>query len=135
MPAQPSTITSEPSEASAIYQQVFAEGSVRDYPLTIHHADGRQVQVLYNASAYNDEHGNVLGVFAAARDVTAQRLAEREIIQQREILAQRAKELDRLGDLERFQRLTVGRELKMIELKKEIEDLRRQLPAGDAPDA
>jgi len=125
----------EPGEARAIYEQVFAEGSVRDYPLTIHHADGHQVQVLYNASAYKDEHGDVLGVFAAARDVTAQRHAEREIIQQREILAQRAKELDRLGDLERFQRLTVGRELKMIELKKEIEDLRRRLPAGDDGDA
>ncbi|MCW2950413.1 MAG: putative sensor protein [Thermoleophilia bacterium] len=121
----------EPGEARSIYQQVFAEGSVRDYPLTIHHTDGRQVQVLYNASAYRDERGNVLGVFAAARDVTAQRHAEREIIQQREIIAQRAKELDRLGDLERFQRLTVGRELKMIELKKEIQDLRSRLPSSD----
>ncbi|MCW2973054.1 MAG: putative sensor protein [Thermoleophilia bacterium] len=125
----------EPGEARAIYEQVFAEGSVRDYPLTIHHVDGAQVQVLYNASAYKDEDGHVLGVFAAARDVTAQRQAEREIIQQREIIAQRAKELDRLGDLERFQRLTVGRELKMIELKKEIADLRLRLPADDDHDA
>ena len=37
----------------------------------------------------------------------------------------RTKELERLAELERFQRLTVGRELKMIELKKEIEELKR----------
>ena len=35
-----------------------------------------------------------------------------------------AQEQDRLATLERFQRLTVGRELKMIELKREIENLR-----------
>ena len=74
--------------------------------------------MLYNASVYKDAAGNVLGVFAAARDVTAQKRAEREVARQR------ARELDRLAELERFQKLTVGRELRMIELKKEIEDLR-----------
>jgi hypothetical protein len=66
----------------------------------------------------------VLGVFAAARDVTAQRKAEAEVA------VQRTRELERLAELERFQKLTVGRELKMIELKKEIEELKKHLPAG-----
>ena len=65
----------------------------------------------------------MLGVFAAARDVTEQKQA------QAEIAGQQAKELDRLAELERFQRLTVGRELKMIELKREIENLRSLAPA------
>ena len=60
----------------------------------------------------------MLGAFATARDVTAQKRAESEVAKQR------AQELERLAELERFQRLTVGRELRMIELKKEIEDLR-----------
>ena len=64
----------------------------------------------------------MLGVFAAARDVTEQKQAQAEIAEQQ------AKELDRLAELERFQRLTVGRELKMIELKKEIEYLRKHGP-------
>ena len=109
----------EPDEARAGYQRVFAEGSVTDYPLTIRHRDGVLTHVLYNASVYRDGSGAVLGVFAAARDVSAQKRAEAEIAEQR------AKELDRLAELERFQRLTVGRELKMIELKKEIAELRR----------
>lgn len=41
-----------------------------------------------------------------------------------------AREMDRLETLERFQRLTVGRELKMIELKNEIETLRKLVHSG-----
>ncbi|HBG08302.1 MAG TPA: histidine kinase, partial [Geobacter sp.] len=65
----------EPDKALEGYQQVFAEGSVTDYPLTIRHRDGQLMDVLYNASVYRDVQGNVLGVFAAARDVTAQKQA------------------------------------------------------------
>ncbi len=68
---------------------------------------------------------NVLGGCAAARDVTAQKKAEANIAEQRAREEGRARELDRLAELERFQKLTIGRELKMIELKKEIEELRK----------
>ena len=111
----------EPEKAREGYQQVFAKGTVTDYPLTIRHVDGRLTDVLYNASVYKDARGNVLGVFAAARDVTAQKQAA-----EAQVAEQRAKELERLAELERFQKLTVGRELKMIELKKEIEELKRK---------
>jgi PAS domain S-box-containing protein len=108
----------EPDRAREGYRQVFAQGFVTDYPLTIRHTSGGLTDVLYNASVYRDSGSGVLGVFAAARDVTAQKRAESEVAKQR------ARELDRLAELERFQKLTVGRELRMIELKKEIEDLR-----------
>jgi PAS domain S-box-containing protein len=110
----------EPQRAREGYQQVFSQGSVTDYPLTIRHRNGRLTSVLYNASVYKNVRGDVLGVFAAARDVSAQKRAEAEVAEQR------AKDLERLAELERFQKLTVGRELKMIELKKEIEALRRE---------
>lgn len=111
----------EPEKARKGYQQVFARGFVTDYPLTIRHRDGRLTDVLYNASVYKDTNGNVIGVFAAARDVTARKRAEDELARQRQ------RELDRLAELEKFQRLTVGRELKMVELKKEIEDLKIEI--------
>jgi PAS domain S-box-containing protein len=116
----------EPDNARKGYEQVFAKGSVTDYPLTIRHREGRLTDVLYNASVYRDVQGRVLGVFAAARDVTAQREAEAKVAEQRSKEEQRARELDRLAELERFQKLTVGRELKMIELKKEIEELQKE---------
>ncbi|MBI3913459.1 MAG: PAS domain S-box protein, partial [Chloroflexi bacterium] len=69
----------EPEKARAGYQQVFKEGLVRDYPLAIRHQNGRITEVLYNASLYRDDKGNVLGVFAAARDVTERRRFERSL--------------------------------------------------------
>ena len=111
----------EPAKAREGYQQVFSKGFVTDYPLTIRHSNGRLTDVLYNASVYKDTQDKVLGVFAAARDVTAQKQAEAEVT------VQRTRELERLAELERFQKLTVGRELKMIELKKEIEELKKRL--------
>src|SRR5690348_5588790 len=117
----------EPEKAREGYQQAFAKGFVTDYPLTIRHIDGRLSHVLYNASVYKDVTGKVLGVFAAARDVTPLKKAEVELAEQRN------RELERLAELERFQKLTVGRELKMIELKKEVDDLKRRLTERAAP--
>ncbi len=65
----------EPEKARQGYRQVFSKERVTDYPLTIRHASGKLTDVLYNASVYKDDKGNVLGVFAAARDITTQKYA------------------------------------------------------------
>jgi len=65
----------EPQKARSGYLEVFETGFVTGYPLTIRHRDGRLTDVLYNASVYRGAAGNVLGVFAAARDVTLQKQA------------------------------------------------------------
>jgi len=47
---------------------------------------------------------------------------------QEEIIKERTKELqEKLEELEKFQKLSIGRELKMVELKKEIERLKEEL--------
>ncbi len=69
----------QPEEAREGYQQVFQDGFVRDYELKIKHKDGQLTPVLYNASVYRDEDGEVIGVFAAARDITERKKAEEEM--------------------------------------------------------
>ena len=66
----------EPGKAKKGYLTVFKEGSVTDYPLEIRHRDGHITPVLYNASVYRDESGEVAGVFAAARNITERKKAE-----------------------------------------------------------
>ncbi len=69
----------EPDNARAGYRRIFQEGSVRDYALSIRRRDGHITPVLYNASVYRDDAGNILGVFAAARDITERERAEDEL--------------------------------------------------------
>ena len=108
----------EPAKADRIYQLVFSEGMAVDYPLTMRHMDGTLTEVLYDASVYRDAGGNVLAVFAAARDVTRQMQAQREVAEQQ------AREHVRLAELERFQKMAIERALKVIEWKQEIESLK-----------
>ena len=88
---------SAPEKARAGYEQAFSQGSVTDYPLAIRHASGTLTEVLYNASVYRDDKGAVLGVFAAARDITERKKAETELAQYRrhleDLVEQRTREL------------------------------------------
>lgn len=72
----------EPEKAQEGYHLAFEKGFVSDYPLTIKDKNGILIDVLYNASVYKDDNGNVKGVFAAARDVTEQNYAL-EVIRER----------------------------------------------------
>ncbi len=61
-----------------------------------------------------DSSGRVIGSFGISRDVTEATRADEELRQRNE-------------ELERFNRATVGRELDMIELKREVNRLSREL--------
>jgi PAS domain S-box-containing protein len=69
----------EPDKAKEGYQRVFREGMVHDYELEIRHRDGHVTPVLYNASVYSHEAGNIRGVFAAARVITERKRAEKDL--------------------------------------------------------
>ncbi len=76
----------EPEKARTGYREVFEKGFITDFPLTIQHRDGQLTDVLYNASVYRDEQGKVLGVFAAARDVTETKRAMRDFVETKNFL-------------------------------------------------
>jgi len=66
-------------EAKKVFWEVFKKGVLHNYPLEICHRDGLVVPILYNASVYGDEHGDVTGVLATARDITDHKKAEEEL--------------------------------------------------------
>jgi len=97
----------EPQKANEGYKKVIAEGKVIDYPLTIRHTSGHTTDVLYNATVYKNEAGQIQGVFAAARDITEKKAAEAELEKYRlhleDLVKNRTEELVRSNkDLEQF---------------------------------
>ena len=87
----------EPQKAREVYQEVFAKGFVKNFPITI--MDGKLTNMLLNGSIYKDDNGNVLGAVVVARDVAEQkwaielRIANKELAFQNDEKEKRADEL------------------------------------------
>jgi PAS domain S-box-containing protein len=108
------------SDDLAQYGQVIADvvlGRVLNVEFRFRRPDGTYRWVACRTRLRVGEDGTPIAVVGGLVDIHERKESE-------------VKELNRLAELERFQRLTVGRELKMIELKKEIEYLRKLGPAG-----
>ncbi|HUV83677.1 MAG TPA: PAS domain S-box protein, partial [archaeon] len=69
----------DPEKAHKGAMKVFELGEVRNYELVLKARDGTETIVAYNASVYRDQEGNVVGAFAAARDITERKRSEHEL--------------------------------------------------------
>jgi PAS domain S-box-containing protein len=76
--------------------------------------DGRRVWMNWTNRVLRDAQGQVVGILAVGNDITQQKRAEEDLRQRNE-------------ELERFNQAAVGRELDMIALKHQVNDLSRQL--------
>jgi PAS domain S-box-containing protein len=68
----------DPERARSVYQQAFQFGVVQNYELNIRHKKGQIMPVLYNATVRRSEDGDIVGVFAVARDITEFRRIEEQ---------------------------------------------------------
>lgn len=93
--------------------------TVADYRVL--HKDGSYRWHATKGAAMRDRDGRLTGIIGIARDITEQKQAE-------EMLKQHAAELAAHNEeLKRFNVAATGRELRMIELKREVNDLCLQL--------
>ncbi|MBC7703761.1 MAG: PAS domain S-box protein [Rhodoferax sp.] len=69
----------DPHNAEEGIRLVLREGTVTNYELTALSQSGEMTVVSYNASTLRDADGKLQGVFAAARDITAQKELETQL--------------------------------------------------------
>jgi PAS domain S-box-containing protein len=103
--------------------------------------DGQIIHVALTISPILDSAGRVIGASTIARDITARKRAEDEVYRLNAELEQRVKERTaeiaaKNAELERMNRLFVGRELRMVQLKERVASLEkeiRQITGGTSP--
>ena len=70
----------DPARAEFGIKLVLSEKKVTDYELTARARNGRETVVSYNATTFYDRDRRLQGVFAAARDITERKQAEKIIL-------------------------------------------------------
>lgn len=106
-------------------ERILDKGIIKGKEMILITKDKKQIPVSLSASYKEDEKGNLIGYFLAFTDITDFKMLQENL---EEKVKERTKELQkRVRELEKFHELTVGRELKMIELKKEIKNLKEEL--------
>jgi PAS domain S-box-containing protein len=117
----------ETQEFLAALREVVERGVTRNARLNPRSAFGEVIPATLNASALRDADGKVIGAIGILRDMRAYERVVRDLQQSRAELQ------EKILDLEKFEEVVVGRELKMMALEKEMEALRAELAAAKAP--
>src|SRR5918992_6170625 len=110
----------EKREFTAALREVVERGVTRNASLHPRSASGEVIPTTLNASALRDPNGNVIGAIGILRDMRAYEKVVRDLEESKAELQ------EKILDLEKFEEVVVGRELKMIALEKEIEKLRSE---------
>ena len=110
----------EPEKARATYERAFLKGFVRDFPLALRHTSGRITNVLYNATTYANEKGEVQGVFASARDVTELKQTESALREAQRILETKVRERTKALEDEIDERRRAEEALRLIEQRQRL---------------
>src|SRR5919108_324314 len=111
----------ETREFVAALDEVVERGVSRNVRLNPRSAGGEVIPTTLNASALRDADGKVIGAIGILRDMRAYEQVVRDLEQSKSELQ------EKIMDLEKFEEVVVGRELKMIALEKELDSLRREL--------
>ena len=111
----------ETREFLAALREVIERGVIRNTRLNPRTASGEIIPTTLNASALRDTDGKAIGAIGILRDMRAY---EKVVLDLQE---SKAELQEKILDLEKFEEVVVGRELKMIALEKEVENLKREL--------
>jgi PAS domain S-box-containing protein len=105
----------ETREFLAALREVVERGVTRNVRLNPRSATGEVIPTTLNASALRDSDGKAIGAIGILRDMRAYERVVRDLEKSKLELQ------EKILELEKFEEVVVGREIKMIALEKEVE--------------
>lgn len=141
---------SDKKEIAELRKELRKRERIRERESILITKQKEKIPVSLSLSTRKDLEGNIVGYFTAITEITRIKEYQRELEEAKAVLEikvearteklkelaeglenqvkQRTEELqEKVNELERFNRLAVGRELKMVELKKELKKLKEKL--------
>ena len=113
----------EMGELLGAVKEVVESGLKRNVTLHPRKAGGDIIPTVLNMSALRNAEGKVIGAIGILRDMRAFEKVLSDLQRSKSEL------MEKIMDLEKFEQVVVGRELKMIELEKEV----KRLQQSDSP--
>ncbi|MDD5589988.1 MAG: PAS domain-containing protein [Candidatus Portnoybacteria bacterium] len=117
-------IFADQKEAEILKEKAQRENRVKGYETILATKNSEKISASVAISARKDKEGNSIGYFFAFFDMSELKKYQKGL--QAEIKQATSQLREKLDELERFNRLAVGRELKMIELKEELERIKKE---------
>lgn len=118
---QVTELYANPEERKALIQKILSNGVVYNYEITLLNHDKKSVLVSVSSHVIKDAQGKLKFIEGTIRDISENKKIE-------DLLKIKNHELETMNEL------MIDRELKMIELKKEIKQLKEQLSENKKSD-
>ncbi len=112
---------SDQTRVSEAFTKALAEKKPLSYEARVVRNDGTKRNIAVQGEPVIDINGQIVKIIGTTLDITETKRREEELRETQESMSSHQNELERLNNL------MIGRELKMIQLKAEITELKKQL--------
>lgn len=107
-------VPSAPDDLPLLFERLLRGESVEQCEVVRRRKDGQEINVALSFSPIRNSQGRVVAASVVATDITARKRAEEALVRSH-------------AELRRFNQMAVGRELRMIELKRQVNALAAEL--------
>jgi len=122
----------DPEQREVLLEELTRSGSVTDFEISLRNRDGSVLICSISSRLVSDSENRPEKIVGVMRNITERKKAEDEILRLKDGLEEQVKKKtgelkEKINEMQRFIDATVDRELRMEEMYREMEELRRKL--------